>query len=118
LVGETTQAIPELCSLLHDIETFVRRYVVLSERQAIAALWIAHTHAIDAADITPYLQISGATRECGKTRLLEVLEALVARPELSASITAPALLRIMDDEHPTLLLDESDATFIRCDFQG
>jgi hypothetical protein len=64
--------------LLHDVRIFIRRYVVLSDDQAVAlALWTAHTHTIDAADTTPYQNISSATKRAGKTRLLEVLEPIV-----------------------------------------
>jgi hypothetical protein len=49
--------------------------------------------------------------ECGKTRLLEVEEALVRRPWLTGRVTAAVLMRKVDAEHPVLLLDESDAAF-------
>ena len=97
---------------LHGIEAFIRRYVVLTNDQAlIVTLWVAHTHAIEAADCTPYLQITSATKRAGKTRLLEVLEPLVARPWLTGRTSAAVLVRKTDAEQPTLLLDESDAAF-------
>src|SRR5262249_31014742 len=58
-----------------------------------------------------YLQITSATKRAGKTRLLEVLEPLVARPWLTGRTSAAALVRKVDKLSPTLLLDESDATF-------
>ncbi|MBA2669257.1 MAG: DUF3631 domain-containing protein [Gemmatimonadetes bacterium] len=69
------------------------------------------THALDAFDCAVYLHITSPMPECGKTRLLEVLELLVAKPWLTGRITAAVLMRKMDAEHPTLLLDESDAAF-------
>jgi hypothetical protein len=103
---------PALRDTLHAIEAFIRRYVVLTDDQAlVVALWVAHTHAIDAADCTPYLQITSATKRAGKTRLLEVLEPLVARPWLTGRTSAAVLVRKTDAERPTLLLDESDAAF-------
>ena len=66
--GMTQQPVP-LHDTLRAIEAFVHEYVVLSDEQAIiVALWTAHTHAIDAADCTPYLQITSATKRAGKTR--------------------------------------------------
>jgi hypothetical protein len=98
--------------LLDDIVAFVRRFVVLSEEQADAvALWVLHTHALPAADTTPYLAITSAEKRSGKTLLLEVLELLVARPWLTGRTTAAALVRKVDKVKPTLLLDESDAAF-------
>ena len=102
----------DLACLLSDVEHYVRRYVVLSDHQAAAVtLFIALTHALDAFDCTPYLAITSATPRAGKTRLLEVEELVVARPWLTGRTTAAALVRKVDAEVPTLLLDESDAAF-------
>jgi hypothetical protein len=98
--------------LLDDIVRFVRRFVVLSVEELVAvALWVVHTHAIDAAEATPYLNITSAEKRSGKTRLLEVLELLVARPWRTGRTTAAALVRKIDGDRSTLLLDESDAAF-------
>ena len=57
------------------------RYIVMGGTQHDAvALWVAHTHAFDVAGSTPYLAVNSAEPESGKTQLLEVLEAIVARP--------------------------------------
>jgi hypothetical protein len=99
-------------ALLDDTIRFVRRFVVLSIEQLFAiALWIVHTHAIDAADATPYLNVTSAEKRSGKTRLLEVMELLVARPWRTGRTSAAALVRKIDGEKSTLLLDESDAAF-------
>lgn len=98
--------------LLAAVREFVRRYVVLTDEQADAiTLWVAHTHALDAAEATPYLNVSSAEKESGKTRLLETLETVVARPWLTGRVTAAVLARKTDADRPTLLLDESDAAF-------
>lgn len=111
-VRTDTPEAPPLDEVLDELAGFVRRFVVMSEAQADAvALWIAHTHAFEAAEQTPYLAISSAEKRSGKTRLLEVLELLVARPWLTGRVTAAVLARKVDAERPTLLLDESDAAF-------
>jgi len=105
---------PEIdgAQLLSDLVAFIRRFVVLSDSQAIAiALWIVHTHAFEAADSTPYLAINSAEKRCGKTRLLEVLDLLVARAWLTGRTTGAALIRKVSSDRATLLLDESDAAF-------
>jgi hypothetical protein len=103
---------PPIGECLDELAGFVRRFVVMSPAQADAiALWITHTHCFDAAEQTPYLAISSAEKRSGKTRLLEVLELLVARPWLTGRVTAAVLARKVDAERPTLLLDESDAAF-------
>jgi hypothetical protein len=66
--------------ILDRVSGFIRRFVHLSETQArIVAVWIAHAHAISAATTTLYLNINSATKQSGKTRLLEVLELLVPK---------------------------------------
>jgi len=101
-----------LAEALDHVQAFLPRFVVCSTEQAVVlTLWIAHTHAIEAAECTPYLQITSATKRAGKTRLLEVLDPLVARPWLTGRTSAAALVRKIESERPTLLLDESDAAF-------
>jgi hypothetical protein len=98
--------------LLNDLFTFVRRFVSLSLSQArVVAVWVAHTHAIDAADSTPYLAITSPEKQSGKTRLLEVCDLLVENSWFTGRVTAAVLIRKVDSEQPTLLLDESDAAF-------
>ena len=107
--GHDADARPDV---LHDILAFIYRYVVLTVDQAVAiTLWVAHTHAIRAADCTAYFQVTSATAEAGKTRLLETLDLLVAAPWLTGRTSAAALVRKVDADSPTLLLDESDAAF-------
>jgi hypothetical protein len=103
---------PVLAAILDDVRVFLMRYVVLTTDQAtVIALWMAMTHVIDAFDFGAYLQVTSATPESGKTRLLDVLRLFVRRPWYTARVSAAVLVRKVDAEHPTLLLDESDAAF-------
>jgi hypothetical protein len=98
--------------LLMAICAFVRRFVSLSGSQAaVISLWVAHTHSIDSAETTPYLAITSAEKQCGKSRLLEVLQTIVAEPWFTGRVTPAVLVRKIDGDKPTLLLDESDAAF-------
>ena len=98
--------------LLTDLAAFVRRFVVVSQAQAaVIALWIVHTHALDAAEETPYLGVTSAEKRSGKTRLLELLELLVRAPLRTTNISDAALFRSIAQDHPTLLFDEIDAIF-------
>lgn len=102
----------DLTQLLDTVVELLDRYVVLTNHQSTTiALWVAHTHAFQAAECTPYLSINSAEKQSGKTRLLEVLELLVARPWLTGKVTAAALIRKVARDTPTLLLDETDAAF-------
>ncbi len=112
--SRTTRPAParDLARVLDDVACYIRRYVVLSDPQARACtLWVAHCHAFAAAEATPYLNVTSAVKQCGKTRLLEVLEPIVPAPWLTGRVSAAVLTRKVDGETPTLLLDESDAAF-------
>ena len=100
------------CELLDELLVFLRRFVVMSEMQAVAvALWIVHTHAFEAADASPYLAVTSPEKRSGKSRLFEVLEILVANPWKVITPTEAVVFRKIDRDRPTLLLDETDAIF-------
>jgi hypothetical protein len=102
----------ETAGLLEAIAAFVSSYVVLSDAQISAiALWTLHTHAFDASECTPYISVTSAEKASGKTRLLEALELVVANAWLTGRVTPAVLARKVHAERPTLLLDETDATF-------
>jgi hypothetical protein len=106
--------LPATGELLDSLVGVVRRFVVLTPEQlSVLALWVLHTHAVDAADTTPYLAITSPEKQSGKSRLLEVLAQLVARPMEAANISDAALFRALggDDLPVTLLFDEIDAVF-------
>jgi hypothetical protein len=104
-----------LAEVLDTIEAFLRRYVafVLLEQATAIALWIAHTYVIADFDVSPYLAITSAERQCGKTLLLDLLELLVFRPWRAVLPSDAVVYRKIDKERPTLLLDEADAIFSR-----
>jgi len=97
--------------ILDEIGAFVQRFVVLDKSEIrIISLWIAHTWAFEACDATPYLAVTSAEMRSGKTRLLEILELLVHQPWRTGRVSAAALARKIENDRPTLLLDEWDAT--------
>jgi hypothetical protein len=102
----------ELPPLVRDLVLFVRGYVVMTDAQLlITALWVIHTHCFQTAAQTPYLAVTSPERQCGKSRLLEVLEMLVQRAWLTVVPSEAVLFRKIDLQRPTLLLDEVDTIF-------
>ena len=102
----------ETASVLDNVRSYICSYVALSTVQAdLLALWTLHTWAIEASTVTPYVHLNSAEPASGKTRTLEVLDQLVARPWFTGRTTAAALPRKIAQSEPTLLLDESDAAF-------
>jgi len=96
-------------ALVRDLESFLTRYVVLPERTTVPlALWALLTHGFDLFDAVPYLAITSPAPRCGKTRLLECLELLVAEPRRASNISEAALFRVIEKFSPTLLLDEAE----------
>ena len=99
--------------LLDAIAELIRRYVDMPVTSADAvALWVVHTSIHDRLEISTFLNITSATKRCGKSLLMEVLVALVCKPlAASGRITPAALFRTIELYAPTLLLDEAD-TFL------
>ena len=100
-------------ALLDAIAELIRRYVDMPATSADAiALWVVHAWVHDRLDISTFLNITSATKRCGKSLLMEVLATLVRKPLPTAGrITGPTLFRIVEMYAPTLLLDEAD-TFL------
>jgi hypothetical protein len=71
----------------------------------------AHTHLVDSFESTPRLALLSPEKGSGKTRSLEVLELLCAKPQQPVNMSAAALFRIVSAEKPTILFDEVDAFF-------
>lgn len=101
-------------ALLDEIASVFRKYVVLPKFGAeLAGLWAMHTYAVQVAfDWSPRLAVTGPTKRCGKSRVLEVLSGLVYRPLVTENISPAGMFRIVEQSAPTLLIDEGDA-FLR-----
>jgi uncharacterized protein DUF3631 len=102
--------------LLELARTELTRYVAFPSDHAVTAtvLWVAATHAISVWEHATRLAIHSPVKRCGKSRLLEVIEALVHQPLATTNISVPALFRVIDaggKRPPTLILDEADRLF-------
>lgn len=99
--------------MLAGLVRAITAHVILPSGAATAiALWVVHTHAHDAAFVSPILCATSPTPECGKTTLLTLLGALCAKPLSASNITAAATFRSIEKWRPTLIVDEAD-TFLR-----
>src|SRR5450759_2306063 len=99
-------------NLLNSLTAAIRQYVVLDDGAAEAvALWVLHTHALEAFLISPRLAITSVVMRCGKTTLVDVLSRLVRSPLTTVNATAAAIFRLVHAYQPTLLIDEAD-TFL------
>ena len=99
--------------LLDELRQALTRYVALPSPEAADAivLWIAATHAAQAWNCAPRLDITSPVKRCGKSRLLDIIEATCHHPLITVNISPAALVRSISEDPPTLLLDEADTVF-------
>lgn len=102
--------------LLDQVLSVLRTYVVLPSDAAAAAvvLWIGASHGVQAWNAAPRLVIKAPEKRCGKSRLLDLIEALCHRPIMTTNASPSAVYRAIGQDAtnpPTLLIDESDAIF-------
>ena len=95
--------------LANKIACAVARHVALPPGACSAVtLFIVGGYCMDAWRLWPKLLITSPERRCGKSTPLEMIEATSFRSLLTASITASALFRCIEEWRPTLLIDEAD----------
>ncbi len=101
--------------LLDDVQAFLERFIAYPSPESSTAhtLWIAHAHLVDSFENSPRLAFLSPEPGSGKSRCMELTEALVPRPVLSVNSTVAYVFRKISDEAglPTLLMDEIDAVF-------
>jgi hypothetical protein len=102
-------------ALLADIYEFLGRFIAYPSEQAHVAhvLWIIHAHLMEAWESTPRIAFLSPEPGSGKTRAMEITETLVPRACETINTTVAYLFRriAMEEQKPTLLLDEVDALF-------
>jgi hypothetical protein len=114
VAGRDGQEAPvDLAAALADTVAHLRRFVYFTdELQAVAvALWVAHTHAVNAAEQSPILAFMSAVRRSGKSRAMEAIEPIVARPWRAVRPSEAVFFRRIDRDQPAVLLDEVDTIF-------
>jgi hypothetical protein len=102
-------------ALLDDVRDFLARYVIFpgSHTAAAVTLWAAHTHLVAKFESTPRLALLSPEKQCGKSRVLELLELLCAGAETLSDASPAYLYRRIAAGEVTILLDEADAIWKR-----
>lgn len=105
-----TPAEPTILDRIHD---YITRYVAFSDpaQADVLSLFVLHTHAFQYARTTPYLYITSAEKQSGKTRTLEVLETICRTATRSSNLTSAVMFRMIENLRPTLMVDEVDTIF-------
>jgi hypothetical protein len=102
-------------SVLDRVYAFLGRFVAYpcEHSHTAHALWVVHTHFMNAWETTPRLAFLSPEPGSGKTRALEITELLVPRPVSAVNMSPAALFRMVghEDGLPTILFDEIDTIF-------
>lgn len=105
----------ETLSLFADLEAFLARFIAYPSKHAHVAhaLWIAHTHLMEAWESTPRIAFLSPEPASGKSRAVEVTELLVPRSVNAIGVSSAYLFRKIGDPagRPTILFDEIDTIF-------
>lgn len=101
-----------IADALDEMSSDIRSHMILQHQSHAdaAAVWAACTFLMDKWNIFPKFYIHSPERECGKTTLLELMEAMVKNPEMAGNVTASAFFRMVELSQPTFLIDEADIT--------
>lgn len=100
--------------LLDELRAAFGRYVVFPSPEAHNAtvLWCAATHGQPAWEHAPRLTPISPEKRCGKSRLMDVAEAVCHQVLITVNASTAAIVRsITDDDPPTLMVDEADTIF-------
>jgi putative DNA primase/helicase len=103
-------------SLAEEVRQTLTDHVIFAQPSDAdaAAIWAIGSYLMDTWRLWPRLLITSPTKECGKSTLLEALEALVSRGLILSNAKSAGVFRAIEAWQPTLLLDEAD-TWMRQD---
>lgn len=102
----------DLAQVLTQVEQQIKAYAVLPSGGSTAvSLWIASAYLMDEFRIFPKLIIYSPEKRCGKSTVLDLVEAFSPRALFASSISQAAIYRVIEAHQPTLIIDEAD-TFV------
>ena len=113
--ADTATEAEDGAKLLDEVQEFLSGYVIFPSTAAAvtATLWAAHTHLVSEFESTPRLALLSPEKQCGKSRVLELLELLSAGAETLSDASPAYLFRRIGAGPVTILLDEADAIWKR-----
>ncbi len=101
--------------VLTEALNLTKRFMMIQPEHAIqSVLWACHAHTFDLFPHSPRLCITAPDSECGKTLLLQIIGALVPRPQPVEIMKAAPFFRLTEKFKPVWLIDECDV-FIKED---
>ena len=95
--------------LIEELETFFADRAHLPQGAALVlAYFTLNTWTFKLFDTVPYLLLESAVPGCGKSTVIRLLDALSCRSRKASSLSEAVMFRLIDDESPTLLIDEAE----------
>jgi hypothetical protein len=94
-------------NVVAQLSNYYKKFVSLEEKSEypLISILTIHSYLVDLFERTPYLWIQGE-KGSGKTTLMTILKSLVYHPVFLSDTTPAALFRIINDNKPTVFLDE------------
>lgn len=98
--------------LLNKIEQYISKHAILPKGASEAiTLWCLASYNINCFHIFPRLFITSPEKRCGKSTVLDLIEAFSHKSLMTSNMTPATIFRLIDKEQPTLIIDEAD-TFV------
>ncbi len=80
------------------------------EEADAVTLWIMGSWLMDRWALFPKCLITSPEKRCGKSTLLEAIEAFAFKPIYAAQVSPASLFRMIEAVKPTVMMDEADQT--------
>lgn len=98
--------------LLNNIENYISQHAILPKGASTTiTLWCLATYNIELVRIFPKLTIFSPEKRCGKSTVLDLIEAFSSKSMITSSMSIASIYRLIEDCQPTLIIDEAD-TFV------
>jgi DNA adenine methylase len=102
-----TAALEDGARLLSRVEGFYQRHFILEPGLPLMlSVWNFHTFIFQEFSHTPYLDIHSPVKACGKTTLSAAISQVSKNGMLVVNPTGPSIFRTIDQERPSLIIDE------------
>ncbi len=97
-----------LSRMSEEFSTFA---IIPNNMSFVLALWAMLTYCYDLFRILPQIAIYSPEKRCGKSTVLEILQALVLRGLIASNISSAAVYRTIEKFKPCLIIDEADTFY-------
>jgi hypothetical protein len=97
-------------NIVSETEQYLNSYLIFPEDyySLPIALWTIGTHLWPNFDSFPYMVITSETKRSGKSTLKEMVSFASANPRNFTAATPAVVFKIMDEEKPTVFIDEAE----------